>query len=36
VGHPKGYMGGNGFKHLLEKTAKEYNFKTINDICNEL
>ena len=36
VGHPNGYMGGNGFKHLLEKTAKEYNFKTINDICNEL
>ena len=36
VGHPKGYMGENGFKHLLEKTAKEYNFQTINDICNEL
>lgn len=35
VGHPKGYMGGNGFKHLLEKTFNKFSFKTITDIYNE-
>lgn len=36
VGHPKGYMGGNGFKHLLDKTAKNFSFKTITELKNEL
>lgn len=36
VGHPKGYMGGNGFKHILDKTAKEFRFITIKDLNYEL
>ena len=36
VGHPKGYIGGNGFKHLLGKTVNNFNYKTITDIYNEL
>ena len=36
VGHPKGYMGGNGFKHLLEKAEREFKFITIKEFSNEL
>ena len=36
VGHPKGYMGGNGFKHLLEKSSKSFNYITITDYYKEL
>ena len=35
VGHPKGYMGGNGFKYLLKNTVKDFNYKTITDFYNE-
>ncbi len=35
VGHPKGYMGGNGFKHLLDKTKQIFRFITITDFYNE-
>lgn len=36
VGHPKGYMGGNGFKHLLKKSDKEFAYNTIKDFYNEI
>ena len=36
VGHPKGYMGGSGFKHLLNKASNNFKFKTINEFYNEL
>ena len=35
VGHPKGYMGGSGFKHLLSKTKDKYKFITINELHNQ-
>lgn len=35
VGHPKGYMGGSGFKHILNKTKDKYSFITISDFYNE-
>ena len=34
VGHPKGYMGGSGFRYLLEKTKDEYKYITINEFYN--
>ena len=36
VGHPKGYMGGGGFKHLLEKTYKKFNYKTITEFTIDI
>lgn len=36
VGHPKGYMGGNGFKHLLDKTKNEFSFITIRSFNHKL
>lgn len=36
VGHPKGYMGGNGFKYLLEKSANKFYFKTIDEVNKTL
>lgn len=32
VGHPKGYMGGKGFKHLLEKSVSNFNYITISEV----
>lgn len=36
VGHPKSYMGGDGFKHLLIKTNDNYKYKTISQFAKSL
>lgn len=36
IGHPKGYVGGNGFKYLLDKTVNKFCFISITEFKNEL
>lgn len=36
VGHPKGYMGGKGFKHLLDKSINSFSFYTITDFYKKV